>query len=182
VLLFLPEVLSVGEGGDATFGILFGLGATAIAAAGNVITVRMQRDELPVFPATAWGMAYGAVCSAIVAALNGVSWTFDARAPYIASLVYLSVFGSVVAFGAYFQLLKKVGAATASFVGVSTPVVAMVLSTAFEGYRWSWVAAAGVVLAVAGNVIALRAPAERAAPSSGDPAVRRREARRLTDG
>ena len=70
--------------------------------------------------------------------------------------LYLAVFGSIVAFGAYFLLLKRVGAGPASFVGVSTPVVAMLLSTLFEGYRWTWVAVVGVVLAVAGNLLALK--------------------------
>ena len=80
----------------------------------------------------------------------------------LVSLAYLALFGSVVAFGAYFLLLKSVGAGPASFVGVSTPVLAMLLSTAFEGYRWTWIAAIGVVLAIAGNLLALRSRAPRA--------------------
>ena len=40
----------------------------------------------------------------------------------------------------------------------AAPVVAMLLSTLFEGYRWTWVAVLGVALAVAGNVLALRQP------------------------
>jgi len=50
-----------------------------------------------------------------------------------------------------------VGAGPSSFVGVATPVLALVLSTFFEGYRWTWVGAVGVALAVAGNWLALRA-------------------------
>ena len=41
-----------------------------------------------------------------------------------------------------------------------TPVVAMVVSTFFEGYRWTAIGAFGVVLAIAGNWFALR-PARR---------------------
>ena len=83
-------------------------------------------------------------------------WTFEGTASYALSLVYLALFGSVFAFGAYLTLLKRVGAGPASFVGVATPVLALVLSTLFEGYRWTWVGAVGVVLAVAGNWLALR--------------------------
>ena len=61
-------------------------------------------------PGTAWGMAYGALAAAVVALALGVPWTIDLRAPYLASLLYLAVFGSVVAFGAYLTLLKQVGA------------------------------------------------------------------------
>jgi drug/metabolite transporter (DMT)-like permease len=167
-LLFLPELRAAGEGGDAALGIAFAFGATLIAAIGNLITMRLQRDNVPVFTGTAWGMAYGALTAALVATLWGIEWTFDASRPYIASLAYLALFGSVVAFGAYFLLLKRVGAGPASFVGVSTPVLAMLLSTVFEGYQWTWVAIVGVVLAIAGNLLALRAkPNERADRKAG---------------
>jgi hypothetical protein len=35
-------------------------------------------------------------------------------------------------------------------------VVAMLVSTALEGYRWTWLGAVGVALAAVGNAIALR--------------------------
>ena len=162
-LLFLPEIAAARSGGDAALGIAYALASTAIAAIGNIVSMRIQRDGRPLLSSTAWGMAYGAAVSAATAALGGARWTFDASFAYVASLVYLAVFGSVVAFAAYLALLRKVGAGPASFVGVSTPVVAMLLSTLFEGYRWTWTAAAGVLLAVAGNLIALRAPSRRSA-------------------
>ena len=155
-LLFLPELRSVGEGGNAALGVGYALCAPLIASIGNLITIRLQRDQVPVFTGTAWGMAYGALTAAVAATLLGTTWTFDPGLPYVASLLYLAVFGSIIAFGAYFLLLKGVGAARSSFIGVATPVAAMLLSTLFEGYRWTWVAVAGVALAVAGNLIALR--------------------------
>jgi drug/metabolite transporter (DMT)-like permease len=155
-LLFLPELKSAREGGSSAEGIAWALVATAIATGGNLVAVRNHGKGWPVFPTTAWGMLYGAVVAAIVAIVQGVAWSFDARVPYVASLLYLAVFGSIFAFGAYLTLLKLVGAGPASYVGVSTPVIAMLLSTFFEGYRWTWLAGLGVVLAVVGNVLALR--------------------------
>lgn len=157
-LLFLPELALAREGGFVAIGLAFAFGATAIAAGGNLVSMRLQRDGLPVLPSAAWGMLYGASVAAVAATLRGDAWTFDARLPYLASLAYLAVFGSVVAFAAYLTLLRKVGPGPSSFVGIATPVIAMLLSTAFEGYRWTPVAVAGVVLAVVGNVIALRRP------------------------
>jgi drug/metabolite transporter (DMT)-like permease len=162
-LLFLPELERVRNGGDATLGIVFGLGATAVASAGNLAAVRNQRAGVPVLPGTAWSMLYGAVVAALAATLQGVHWTFDVRAPYVLSLAYLSVFGSVAAFCAYLTLMKQVGPARAAYVGIAVPVVALALSTLFEGYRWTWTAALGVVLAVIANWVALRP----AAPASG---------------
>ena len=158
--LFLPELTQARHGGDAALGILLGLGATAIASAGNLAAMRNQAANIPVLTGNAWAMAYGALTAAAIALALGASWTFDFRAPYLVSLLYLAVIGSVVAFGAYLTLLKQVGSASASYVAVATPVVAMALSTLFEGYRWTPVAAFGVVLAVAGNWLAL-APGRR---------------------
>jgi drug/metabolite transporter (DMT)-like permease len=159
-LLFVPELTLARHGGDAALGILFGLGATAIASAGNLAAMNNQRAGIPVLTGNVWAMAYGALTAAVIALTLGASLTFDFRAPYLVSLLYLAVVGSVVAFGAYLTLLKEVGSTRASYVAVATPVVAMLLSTLFEGYRWTPVAAFGVVLAVAGNWLAL-APGRR---------------------
>lgn len=157
-LLFLPELLRAREGGNAALGILYGLGATAIASAGNIAAGRNQRAGIPVLPGIAWGMAYGAAAAAAMALLLGVQWTFDPRPAYVTSLLYLAVLGSVVAFGAYLTLMQHVGPGPASYVGVATPVVALALSTAVEGYRWTWAGVLGVVLALAGNALALQRP------------------------
>jgi len=154
-LLFLPELGRIREGGAIAAGIAYALAATALATGGNLVAVRNHRAGLSLFPATAWGMLYGALVAAAVAAMLGDAWTFDARAPYVLSLLYLAVLGSIVAFGAYLTLLGRIGAGPSSYVGVSTPVVAMLLTTLFEGYVWTGTAGLGVALAVVGNVLAL---------------------------
>jgi drug/metabolite transporter (DMT)-like permease len=156
VLLFLPELALARASADTMVGIAYGLGATLLAVGGNLVSMRMQREQLPILATTAWGMGYGALVAAAVATLGGVAWTFDPRLPYVASLAYLAVVGSVVAFGAYLTLLRQVGPGPASFVGVATPVVALLLSTLVEGYRWTWSGALGVALAITGNVLVLR--------------------------
>jgi len=153
--VFLPELQLARQGGDVAWGVALALASAVIASAGNMVAMRNNAESMAVFPSTAWGMAYGALTAAIVAALRGVPWTFDASAPYVLSLLYLAVVGSVLAFGTYLTLLKRVGGGPAAFVSVLSPVVAMVLSTLFEGYLWTWVAGVGVVLAVIGNYVAL---------------------------
>ena len=155
-LLFLPELTAAREGGSAALGIAIALAANVLATVGNLVAVRNHRRVLPTLPVTAWGMLYGSLVAFAFAAVTGVPWTFERTAGYVLSLAYLTLFGSVFAFGAYLTLLKRVGAGPASFVGVATPVIALLLSTLFEGYRWTWVGAVGLVLAVAGNWLALR--------------------------
>jgi drug/metabolite transporter (DMT)-like permease len=101
-------------------------------------------------------MAGGAATAALIATATGAAWTFDPRPAYIFSLAYLAIFGSIVAFGAYFTLIKRVGVGLASYTGVATPVIAVLLSTLFEGFVWTWTAVLGIVLAAAGNSIALK--------------------------
>jgi drug/metabolite transporter (DMT)-like permease len=155
-LLFLPELSAAREGGSAALGIAVALVATVLATFGNLIAVRNHRARLPTLPVTAWGMLYGALISFAVAALTGVPWTFEHTPAYVLSLAYLALFGSVFAFAAYLTLLERVGAGPSSFVGIATPVIALMLSTFFEGYRWTWVGVVGLALAVWGNWLALR--------------------------
>ena len=157
-LLFLPELAQARGGGAATYGVAFGLGATVIASGGNLIAQRNQRAGIPTLAGNCWGMAYGALVAAVAASVQGAEWTFDAQPGYIVSLAYLALFGSVIAFGAYLTLLRRIGATRAAYTAVATPVIALALSTLFEGYRWTWVGALGVVLAIAGNALALRPP------------------------
>jgi drug/metabolite transporter (DMT)-like permease len=155
-LMVLPELTPAVGHGTLVAGMAWAFASTAIAAIGNLVSMRMHRDGVPVLPSAAWGMAYGAIVAGTWATAHGEAWTFDARPAYVASLAYLAMVGSVVAFTSYLTLLKRVGPGPASFVGVATPVIAMLLSTAVEGYRWTGLAATGVALAIAGNLIALR--------------------------
>ena len=75
---------------------------------------------------------------------------------YLAGLAYLAVAASAVAFSLYFAMIREVGPGKAAYSGVIVPVVAMALSTVFEGYVWTPMAAAGGALAIAGLVVALR--------------------------
>jgi drug/metabolite transporter (DMT)-like permease len=104
----------------------------------------------------AWSMLYGALFIAAVALAGGQPFTFDFSWPYIASLIYLSLFGSAVAFGAYLTLMRRIGADRASYIAVAIPVVALLLSTAFEHLRWQPETFVGVALCLAGNVLMLR--------------------------
>ncbi|HEX9278565.1 MAG TPA: EamA family transporter [Casimicrobiaceae bacterium] len=152
-LLFWRELAAMQT--DALRGILFGLAATVFASGGNLLAVRNQRCGIPVLPGVAWGMTYGTLTIAVVAAVNDIVWSFDPRPGYVLSLFYLAAFGSVIAFAAYLTLLGKIGAARAGYVGVAVPVVALLLSTVFEHYQWTLPALVGAALCIAGNVLVL---------------------------
>lgn len=155
-LMYLPELRGTGAAGITAYGIALVLTAALACALGNLIAVRNHAAGIPTIPGTAWMMIYGTVFSAAVALGSGAAWTFDPRSGYVLSLVYLAVCGSVVAFVAYFALLKRVGAGPSSYISIATPMIALTMSTLLEGYRWTPVAVTGVVLALLGIALALR--------------------------
>lgn len=160
-LVLWPELEKGGGGrGSVTLGVAFALVSTVSASLGNVVAAWNQRQGLPVVQANAWGMLYGAVAVAVYALSTGRVWTFELTPAYVGSLVYLALFGSVIAFGAYLTLVGRIGADRAGYVGAMVPIVAVVLSTAFEGLRWHPTTFAGVALCLAGNVLVLRGKAK----------------------
>jgi drug/metabolite transporter (DMT)-like permease len=70
-------------------------------------------------------------------------------------MLYLTVCGSVVAFGCYMLLIGRIGADFAAYVMLLVPVVALILSTFFEEYQWSASAVSGVIVVLFGNLIIL---------------------------
>jgi drug/metabolite transporter (DMT)-like permease len=155
-LVFWPEMLRFSSSGDQYRGAALAIGATAVASLGNMVATRIHQRQLPVLQINAWSMLYGALFVAVIALAGGQRFAFDFSWPYIASLTYLSLFGSAVAFGAYLTLMRRIGADRASYTAVAIPVVALLLSTAFEQLRWQAETFVGVALCLAGNVLMLR--------------------------
>jgi drug/metabolite transporter (DMT)-like permease len=147
--------LASGLGGGLALALL----GTLSASFSNLVSQRNQRAGLPVLQGNAFGMLYGAAAVSLYALAMGRPFSFDPSPHYLASLAYLAVFGSVLAFGAYLTLIGRIGSGRAGYTMVATPLVALVLSTCFEGLRWQPSLALGVALCLGGNLLVLpRAP------------------------
>lgn len=151
-------IAGTGAGVDGVLvGSLLAMLATLAASIANVVQATPRAQAEPFVPLLTVSMLAGtAINVAIALAFDGPP-VWDARPAYLAGLVYLGLVGSVVTFTLYFTLIRRMGAGRAAYIGVATPVLAMLLSTAFEGYRWTVLAVVGAVLALVGLVIALRA-------------------------
>lgn len=152
------EILGAGIDRKAALGIGLALIATTASAFGNYFAWRGQQKGSEALPATAWAMAYGTGLLALYGLVTGVEFTIEPTIRYIGSLLYLSLFGSVVAFGIYFTIARSIGYAMASYVSALTPPIAMLVSVLFEGARFGWTAAVGLALVLAGQVLLSRAP------------------------
>jgi len=87
------------------------------------------------------------------ALVSDVPIVFDWSLEYVGSLLYLSIFGSIIAFGAYLTLVGRIGADRAAYATVLFPLVALVISSIFENFEWTPLALVGVGLVLVGNVM-----------------------------
>ena len=155
-LLFVHEMrASIAEPRD----IAVGLGLTMLGLLGaslaNVYQAGKEATRHPLLALLAWSMAIGACIDAALAFAVAGPPVFEARVGYWAGVLYLALFGSVLCFALYFPVVRKIGPGKAAYSSVLVPIIAMSLSTLFEGYRWSTLAAAGGVLALGGMLLAL---------------------------
>ncbi len=164
-LLFAPQISELSFGDTVFFGSCLAILGALTASLGNMVSQAIQKTDIPVVQSNAWGMFYGALFMGAVAYVNGREFTFEWSAAYVGSLAYLAVFGSIVAFGAYLTLLGRIGAHKAGYAMVMFPVVALLLSTLFEGLEITMTTVVGALLVLAGNVFVLRTRKVTAAPA-----------------
>ncbi len=156
-LLLLHEYRIAPPEGKVLTGIALTFAALLSASSANVLQASTSARRQPMIPLLAWAMLFGAIMDGAFAWIVEGPPRFDTSPAYLFGVLYLGLIGSVVTFPLYFRLLQRLGTGRGAYNGVLVPVVAMVLSTAFEGYRWSLLAAAGAALAMVGLVLALKA-------------------------
>lgn len=155
VLVFYPEFTVVETGSRLVYAILTGIVATWCASLGNIISLRNSRRGIPVMRTNMVGMLAGAVCMTVIAIASGHPPAIEPTTQYLGALFYLSIVGSVIAFGCYLTLIHRIGADKGAYAGVAFPIVALLISTWLEDFAWTLPAFAGVALIVTGNVLAL---------------------------
>jgi len=155
-LVFWPELKQVGVNTqNISSALLLGFVATYFASLGNIISSRNQAVKIPVLQSNALGMAYGAGLMLIIALALGAELKFETRLSYVTSWLYLSVFGSIVAFSCYLTLIGRIGADKAAYSSLVYPIIALQLSAWFESFQWSSLSLLGLLLILLGNLIIL---------------------------
>ena len=138
-------------------GIGWALAAVLSASTANVLQATDTAKRYPMGSTLAIAMLFGAALDAAFAWVSSGPPVIEPRWGYVAGIVYLGLFASAIAFPLYFSVIRVIGPAKAAYSSVIVPVIAMLLSTLFEGYRWSPLAIGGAALAGVGLVIALSA-------------------------
>ena len=156
-LLMLHEARLAAPDAHALLGIALAVGGLLSASVANILQASPQARRVPMLSLLAWAMLIGTVVDIVTAWIIAGPPQIVWHPRYLAGVAYLALVGSVVTFPLYFHLLRTLGAGRAAYNGVLVPVVAMALSTVFEGFQWSILAASGAALALAGLVVALNA-------------------------
>lgn len=157
-LLMLQEYRAAPvDGSEVLLGLSLALCSVCTASVSNVLQVTPKIARYPTITILAWSMLWGSLANALFAFITDGPPVIDTRLGYIGGVLYLSIIGSVITFPLYFRLIRDIGPGKAAYTGVVIPVVAMVLSTIFEGYIWSPLALSGGGLAMIGLVVAMQA-------------------------
>jgi drug/metabolite transporter (DMT)-like permease len=158
VTLFWPQINDTQLGGETLLGLGLCIAGTLFASTGNMLSMKNQKLKLPLMSANAWGMFYGASFMALVTIAQGKNFSFDYSFSYVSSLLYLSIFGSVIAFGSYLTLLNRIGTHQASYASIMFPAVAVIISTFVEDFSWTTFTVIGLVFILIGNLVVLARP------------------------
>ncbi|WP_038498504.1 DMT family transporter [Janthinobacterium agaricidamnosum] len=168
-LLFYHSIASAwkeiihGGSGHFLLGFSLAMVATISSSVGNVLVVKVRQHSSNVMLTMAWAMFWGSLMVAVWATITGQPWQLPSRPSYWAGLFYLAIFGSVIAFNAYFTLIDRIGSQKAVYIGVVTPVISVLLSIQMEHYRPGPSEWAGMILCLSSVAWALKAnnPAPR---------------------
>lgn len=155
-LLFRNDLVGLSMEDLPIFHLVVCFVSVVIASLGNITSAYNQSTTLPVIQTNAFGMLYGGLFIGLIAIVSGKPISFDFQYEYVFSLLYLSVFGSIIAFGTYLSLIGKIGADKAAYVLIIIPVIAVVLSMIFEDYPLGWQVFVGMALILGGNLIVIR--------------------------
>ncbi|HEY4773097.1 MAG TPA: EamA family transporter [Steroidobacteraceae bacterium] len=150
-ILSWSEIIGAHLNQQARMGFAMACVSIVCASLGNVFAHRRAAENAPTASLTAWAMLYGTAFLALYALAAQRAWRFEANARYIGSLIYLAVVGSVVAFLFFYGLARRRGYSAASYITALTPIVAMTMSSIFEGKTWGAIAIVGVACALLGQ-------------------------------
>lgn len=153
-MLFLPQMRGHWSDGGMLLGLGLALLGTLFFSTGNLLSSRMQALGMTPWLTNTWAMFIGAGVLTVVGLLLGLSFDVEPTARYVGSLLYLAIPGSVIGFTAYLLLVGRLGPDRAAYCTVLFPVVALTISTVFEGYQWSVLAFIGLACVLAGNLLA----------------------------
>ncbi|WP_432768097.1 DMT family transporter [Sphingopyxis sp.] len=155
-LMIVHEYRAAALGADAVLiGTALTLAGVLSASSANVMQGTDIARAQSMVVMIAWAMLFGALGDAVFAWVTTGPPVIETTPVYLGGLLYLGVVASAVTFPLYFTIIRAVGPGQAAWSSVLIPIVAMGMSTLFEGYHWAPLSIAGGAMALVGLVIAV---------------------------
>ncbi|MDY6919315.1 MAG: EamA family transporter [Pseudomonadota bacterium] len=156
MLLFSNELDALSLQDSAALGLGLALLSTLLASLGNIAAAHNTASGTSIMVINAWAMAYGTLALVATALLLGIPFTMNFSFSYLTAMLYLTIPGSIITFAGYLRLIHLLGADKAAYMSMLVPVIALLISSLFEGYQWTLLAVLGLALILCGNWLALR--------------------------
>ena len=154
-MLFWHELGMAAHSRTVLWGLSLTVAAVVSASVGNVAQATEVARRLPVRSLLAVMLGYGATINVAVAWATSGPPVILVTPAYLGGILFLGGLASALAFNLYYDAIRAIGPGRAAYSNLVVPFVAMALSTALEGYRWTPIAIGGSVLALAGIYVAL---------------------------
>ena len=154
-------LLLVGGAGGAIdpVGVAASGAALVMSSAGAVLTKRWA-DGTPLIALTSWQLVFGGVVLAVVAlAVEGAPPALDGRS--LAGFAFTALLATALANVCWFAGLSRLRAATVGVVGLLNPVTGVVLGALVAHERFTLGQVGGIVLVLAGILVASQVPTRR---------------------
>ncbi len=162
--IFHDEILTFKASKNELLGIGLALFAVGFSSVGNLISARYKEKKIPILPSMTWALVYGSLLTSALCLSKGLSFQIPLTWEYLGALSYLSVFGTIIAFYMYIELIHRIGMVKAAYVTVTTPVIALLLSYFFENLQLNFLMLLGIALCFLGQLLVLTTQRERARP------------------
>jgi drug/metabolite transporter (DMT)-like permease len=147
---------SLQAGGDLFLGTLLAV-AGAFAAAYGVVIHKQHFASGNIVVAATVQMVFGGLLLAVAAIILEPWYTFPFSPTTIGPIIYLALFGTVVAFLGYYWLLARARAVTVSLIAFVTPLIAILIGILYGQEQMTGVMAVGTALILSGIVLVVRA-------------------------
>lgn len=154
-LVFGPAVMGPEKIADVGTGLMLSLAGMLCFSCGSLLSAVAGRRNLPLLSMTAWGFFYGLMVMGLIVLISGKPMMLEWSPRYIGTLLYLVIIQTLAGFAIYLLLVRRIGASRAGYGTVMFPLVALAMSTMFEGYQWTLLAGAGVALVLTGALLVL---------------------------
>ena len=152
VLLFWRD-LTINYDTDVIQGVGWATTGTLFFSIGNMMSRKNSMYGVNPITANSWGMCIGAIILVTIAGVTGSNFAIPNSPTYIWALIYLAIIGAVVGFSTYLMMLARIGSDRAAYTTVLFPVVALIMSTLFEGFEWHTTAFLGTAFTIIGNLV-----------------------------